>query len=88
MTCTIRPFLTQSVRSLLISNRKMAREYTVESTIRAAGKEYVVPTGLFINNLFVKSKAEKTFPVINPFNGETLCSVSEAFAEDVDVAVR
>ncbi|XP_019761101.2 aldehyde dehydrogenase 1A1-like [Dendroctonus ponderosae] len=44
-------------------------------------------TKLFINNEFVDSLSKKTFPVINPVDGEAIANVAEAQKEDVDLAV-
>ena len=52
-----------------------------------SGKEYTQPTGLFINNQFVKAKSGKTFDAINPATSKVICAVQEASEEDVDVAV-
>jgi aldehyde dehydrogenase (NAD+) len=49
--------------------------------------EYEQPTGLFINNEFVKGKDGKTFEVINPSDESVICSVHEATEKDVDIAV-
>jgi len=49
--------------------------------------DYEQPTGLFINNEFVKAVDGKTFEVINPTTEEVICSVQEATEKDVDVAV-
>jgi len=49
--------------------------------------EYEQPTGLFINNEFVKSVDGKTFEVINPTDESVICSVQEASEKDVDIAV-
>ncbi|KAF2833283.1 aldehyde dehydrogenase [Ophiobolus disseminans] len=49
--------------------------------------EYEQPTGLFINNEFVKSVDGKTFDVINPSTEEVICAVQEASEKDVDLAV-
>ncbi|KAH7414433.1 aldehyde dehydrogenase domain-containing protein [Phaeosphaeria sp. MPI-PUGE-AT-0046c] len=49
--------------------------------------EYEQPTGLFINNEFVKSVDGKTFDVINPATEEVICGVQEASEKDVDIAV-
>jgi len=46
-----------------------------------------VPTGLFINNEFIKGVDGKTFESINPSNEKVLCSVHEATEKDVDIAV-
>jgi len=51
-----------------------------------AGK-YTQPTGLFIDNEFVKGVDGKTFEVINPSTEEVICSVHEATEKDVDIAV-
>merc|ERR1712225_223769 len=45
------------------------------------------PTGLFINNEWVKGVDGKTFETINPATEEVICSVSEATEKDVDIAV-
>jgi aldehyde dehydrogenase (NAD+) len=49
--------------------------------------EYEQPTGLFINNEFVKGVDGKTFEVINPSTEDVICSVHEATEKDVDIAV-
>ncbi|KAK8193038.1 aldehyde dehydrogenase, allergen Cla h 10 [Phyllosticta capitalensis] len=50
--------------------------------------KYEQPTGLFINNEFVKGVDGKTFEVINPTTEEVICSVHEATEKDVDIAVN
>lgn len=42
---------------------------------------------LFINNQWVAPQSGKTLPVINPSSGETLATVADASAADVDTAV-
>jgi len=49
--------------------------------------EYEQPTGLFINNEFVKAVDGKSFEVINPTDESVICSVAEASEKDVDIAV-
>lgn len=49
--------------------------------------EYEQPTGLFINNEFVKGVDGKTFEVINPTDETVITSVHEATEKDVDIAV-
>jgi len=49
--------------------------------------EYEQPTGLFINNEWVKGVDGKTFETINPSTEEVICSVQEATEKDVDIAV-
>ncbi|XP_033097010.1 retinal dehydrogenase 2-like [Anneissia japonica] len=44
-------------------------------------------TQLFINNEYVNSVSGKTFPTINPTNGEKICDVQEGDKADVDKAV-
>jgi len=43
---------------------------------------------LFINNKFVPSVSGKTFETLNPATGKPICSVAEADAADVDIAVK
>lgn len=43
---------------------------------------------LFINDDFVEGSAKRTFPSLNPFNGDTVAMFSRANAEDADRAVR
>jgi len=50
--------------------------------------EYEQPTGLFINNEFVKGVDGKTFEVINPSDESVITSVHEATEKDVDIAVK
>lgn len=50
--------------------------------------EYEQPTGLFINNEFVKGAEGRTFEVINPSDESIICSVHEATEKDVDTAVK
>lgn len=53
----------------------------------ADGAKFAQPTGLFINNEFVKSKSGKTIDSINPQTGEVNGTVYCAEEEDVDIAV-
>jgi len=59
---------------------------TIELSTPSSGK-YQQPTGLFINNEWVKGVDGKTFETINPTTEEVICSVSEATEKDVDIAV-
>ena len=52
-----------------------------------SGKKYTQPTGLFINNEFVKAKSGKSFEAINPATSKSVCEVQEAGDEDVDIAI-
>jgi len=49
--------------------------------------KYDQPTGLFINNEFIKGKKGQEFEVINPTTEKVICKVHEATEEDVDIAV-
>jgi len=59
---------------------------TVQLSTPSTGK-YTQPTGLFINNEWVKGVDGRTFETINPATEEVICSVSEATEKDVDIAV-
>ncbi|KFY10882.1 hypothetical protein V491_07432 [Pseudogymnoascus sp. VKM F-3775] len=59
---------------------------TVELSTPTSGK-YTQPTGLFINNEFIKGVDGKTIEVINPSTEEVITSVHEATEKDVDIAV-
>lgn len=52
------------------------------------GNKFRQPSGLFINNEFVKSKSGKTLDSINPATGDVNGSVYAADEEDVDLAVK
>ncbi|KAK5165437.1 aldehyde dehydrogenase (NAD(P)(+)) ald5 [Saxophila tyrrhenica] len=66
----------------------MSGDHPLSVTVETptAGK-YEQPTGLFINNEFVKAQDGKTFEVINPTDESVTCSVYEATEKDVDIAV-
>ncbi|KAL8900939.1 MAG: hypothetical protein Q9192_000821 [Flavoplaca navasiana] len=51
------------------------------------GHKYTQPTGLFINNEFVKSKSGEKITSINPSDESEIASVYAAGTEDVDIAV-
>ncbi|KAL6933124.1 related to Potassium-activated aldehyde dehydrogenase, mitochondrial [Hanseniaspora guilliermondii] len=53
------------------------------------GHNYVQPTGLFINNEFVKplSKSKPSIPVYNPYNESLICDIYEGGADDVEKAI-
>ncbi|XP_055353393.1 mitochondrial 10-formyltetrahydrofolate dehydrogenase-like [Paramacrobiotus metropolitanus] len=55
--------------------------------IQANKMELIIPHELFINNQFVPSVSGKTDPVICPADETTLCTISFANKEDVDIAV-
>jgi len=45
-------------------------------------------TGIFINNEWLEAESGKTFPTINPANGQVLAEVQEGDKADVDKAVK
>lgn len=52
------------------------------------GLSFTLPTGLFINNEFVKSHAGDKITSINPSDESEIASVHAAEPEDVDLAVK
>ncbi|KAF9871146.1 aldehyde dehydrogenase [Colletotrichum karsti] len=52
------------------------------------GVKYTQPTGLFINNEFVKSSTGETIDSIDPATEEKIAAVQAASEEDVDKAVK
>ncbi|OJJ62507.1 hypothetical protein ASPSYDRAFT_41174 [Aspergillus sydowii CBS 593.65] len=57
------------------------------ATVETPVAKYEQPTGLFINNEWVKGAEGKTFETINPTNEKPIISVCEATEKDVDTAV-
>ncbi|KAI2464486.1 aldehyde dehydrogenase [Annulohypoxylon bovei var. microspora] len=51
------------------------------------GKKFTLPTGLFINNEFVKSSQGLKITSINPTNEQEICTVEAASPDDIDRAV-
>ncbi|CCD25107.1 aldehyde dehydrogenase (NADP(+)) ALD6 NDAI_0E02900 [Naumovozyma dairenensis CBS 421] len=52
------------------------------------GLTYDQPTGLFINNEFIKSQDYKTTKIENPSTQEIICEVASGTPEDVEYAVQ
>ncbi|KIW98913.1 uncharacterized protein Z519_00576 [Cladophialophora bantiana CBS 173.52] len=52
------------------------------------GRKITLPTGLFINNEFVKSSSGEKITSINPADEKEICSVEAASADDIDKAVK
>ncbi|CAF9929016.1 MAG: hypothetical protein GOMPHAMPRED_005288 [Gomphillus americanus] len=52
------------------------------------GTKYVQPTGLFINNEWVKSSKGETITSINPTDESEIAKVQAASEEDIDIAVK
>lgn len=65
----------------------MSNQVIVELTA-PNGRRYLQPTGLFINNEFVASKAGEKLSTINPADESEIASVFAAGLEDVDEAVK
>ncbi|KAI4097562.1 MAG: hypothetical protein LQ344_000295 [Seirophora lacunosa] len=63
-----------------------SEELSVELTA-PNGRKYTQPTGLFINNEFVKSSSGEKITSINPSDETEITSVHAASAENVDAAV-
>ncbi|KAF2840504.1 aldehyde dehydrogenase-like protein [Patellaria atrata CBS 101060] len=51
------------------------------------GRKYTQPTGLFINNEWVKAKSGETITTVNPADEKEITTVQAAGPEDVDIAV-
>jgi len=51
-------------------------------------KPQIKYTKIFINNEFRNSMSGKTFPTINPTNGEVIVNIQEGDKSDVDLAVK
>lgn len=52
------------------------------------GRKITLPTGLFIDNTFVKSSSGTKITSINPTDEAEICSVEAASVDDVDKAVK
>ncbi|KAG5637839.1 hypothetical protein H0H81_003044 [Sphagnurus paluster] len=64
----------------------MAQQVTVN--ISAINKQITVPTGLFINNEFVRSAdSQELINAVNPATEEVICSVVAGSEKDIDIAV-
>lgn len=61
---------------------------SLSETLDLGGRKVAVPTGLFINGEFVKSKQGLKFDVENPATGKPLISIYEGREDDVDEAVK
>lgn len=68
--------------SLLIKANNFIARFTLPIQINSS-----FDFQLFINNEFVDAVSKKTFPTINPTNGEVIVDIAEADKADVDLAV-
>ncbi|PNY26419.1 aldehyde dehydrogenase-like protein [Tolypocladium capitatum] len=68
----------------------MAGRTPSESLVLEApnGVKYTQPTGLFINNEFVKASSGQTITSIDPATEKSIATVEAAGADDVDAAVQ
>lgn len=71
-----------------ITQRRFASGAAPSKTLRIAGRDISVPTGIFINNEFRNSIGGNTFGVENPSTGEGIIQIQEGREEDVNEAVR
>ncbi|CCE78562.1 Piso0_001188 [Millerozyma farinosa CBS 7064] len=82
---------SQALRSSLLpilSVRRYANMSLEQEITLPNGIKYVQPTGLFINNEFVKPHQGKAFEVVSPSSEEVITSVYESREDDVDEAVH
>lgn len=68
-------------------NLKIVEQDAVSITL-PNGLTYQQPTGLFINNQFIKSQDGKTLKVENPSTEEIIVEVQSATSQDVEYAVE
>lgn len=78
--------LYHPLRSFADSSFKMS-DLSIDLTA-PNGTKFTLPTGLFINNEFVKSSSGQLITSINPTDESEICSVHAASADDVDNAVK
>ncbi|KAF4981443.1 hypothetical protein FZEAL_2755 [Fusarium zealandicum] len=72
-----------------MQRRPLIAEMTLDLQLTAPnGRKYAQPTGLFINNEWVKSSDGGTLTSLNPTDEQEITSVYAATAQDVDKAVR
>ncbi|RYO82997.1 hypothetical protein DL766_005550 [Monosporascus sp. MC13-8B] len=93
----LRPILKVSVRPIGLRSSPLNRSAATRLVSTLAdlkadltapnGKQFALPTGLFINNEFVKSSSGAKITSINPTDEREICSVEAAGAEDIDKAV-
>ncbi|MCJ1473290.1 aldehyde dehydrogenase (NAD(P)(+)) ald5 [Lambiella insularis] len=60
---------------------------SLDTHVETPEGKFEIPTGLFINNEWVKGVDGKTFETINPSDEKVICQVHEATEKDVDIAV-
>jgi len=84
----LRSALKSRVSAFRLQRTRGFSSAAVEPSTDAAFPVFSGQTKLLINNEFVDSVSGKTFPTINPGNGEVITQVAEADAADVDIAVK
>ena len=68
---------------------KRSVKYGGSISIETDCTEFLQSTvGLYINGEYMQSQSGKTFEVLNPANEEIIATVSEAQAEDINIAVQ
>lgn len=77
-------------RGLINKNLSLLHKMTLSTSVTfpIINETYEQPTGLFINNEFVKAKSGKTFAVTSPIDESVIVDLEMADAEDVDEAVK
>ena len=78
------------IRTSTPLKENLLRNFTSASASRLTinNRTISVPTGLFIDGEFIKSKAGHLFPVEDPSTGQEFIRIQEGREEDVDAAVR
>lgn len=82
--------LTQGAAALRSVHRIQVRLASTAqpATLKIAGRDVKVPTGIFINNEWRTSIAGNTFGVENPATGKEIVRIQEGREEDVNEAVK
>ena len=84
----INRFLSSSTSFLTKRNLLNSKMSFATVTFPIINETYEQPTGLFINNEFVKAKFGKTFKVTSPADESLIAELQQAEAEDVEIAVE
>lgn len=91
---TLKAHSFHSINKLVLANkRNMSTKINLETAeplkiTLPNGLSYEQPTGLFINNEFIKSQDQKTLKVENPSTEEIVAEVYSATKDDVEYAVE
>ncbi|KAI0127269.1 putative aldehyde dehydrogenase Ald3 [Xylariales sp. AK1849] len=92
------PVLPSTSRFIHHNSAPLISKYRFSTTVKMPslsvdltapnGKKFTLPTGLFINNEFVKSSSGDKITSINPTNEDPICDVEAASVGDIDRAVQ